>query len=165
MSQWNRNWKYSQKIRHNTNHQKPTRKKKQQQTTITKYYAASNQNNIEQNEEKSTVNKQQKINKYDKYIIVSGGAIGADQGVKTAGWAPFDFYTSNGNDISLKYKYGLKAVQRTPSTYKNSRGYLKRDRLNVDMSDIVIGFIYNKPNTAKGTLTIMRKQEIVNIKM
>ena len=99
---------------------------------------------------------------YNKLCIVSGGQIGADQGgleaakelgIETAGWAPFDFYTSNGSDYSLQHKYGLKAVQTTSSTPKNSKGYLKRDRLNVDMSDVVVGFIYDKAKTGRGTLT------------
>ena len=74
-----------------------------------------------------------------KFIVVSGGQTGADQGgllgaqdigVETGGWVPYKFLTENGSDYTLQ-RFGLK------DSYK---GYAERTRMNVRDSNITLWF-------------------------
>jgi len=74
-----------------------------------------------------------------KFIIISGGQTGTDQGgllgaqdigVETGGWAPYKFLTEKGSDYTLQ-RFGLK------DSYK---GYAERTRMNARDSNITLWF-------------------------
>lgn len=83
--------------------------------------------------------------------IISGGQTGADQaGIQAAlkmgfdigGYAALNYWTEQGPNYNLK-KYGLLESK--------VKGYKDRDKLNVDMCDVVIAFRLSKPKTGRGT--------------
>lgn len=78
--------------------------------------------------------------------VISGGQIGADQaalraaetiGIETGGTAPYAYMTSNGSDITLKTRYGLRETswKGTPSL-----SYVSRSKQNVDDGDATLVF-------------------------
>jgi hypothetical protein len=76
-------------------------------------------------------------------IIISGGQIGADRGaleaakdlgITTRGFAPKNYQTRLGNDISLRDEFGLCAIPG---------GYKERTRLNVEEADGTIRFAFD----------------------
>ena len=131
---------------------------------------SNNQNGVEieskqdvDEEKKQTVEitRNENDTKVHTFTIISGGQTGADQGgleaakslnIKTAGWAPVDFMTNKGPDPSLANMYGLKAIKRTTEMSAKSKGYAKRDKMNVNLCDVFIGFIVDEPKTGMGTL-------------
>lgn len=80
--------------------------------------------------------------------VISGGQSGADRaaleaahalGLKTGGWAPYNFMTSKGKAPELESKFKLK---RIPDTINASAvySYILRSKLNVDDSDATLVF-------------------------
>ncbi len=78
--------------------------------------------------------------------VVSGGQTGADQaalraaskaGLRTGGWIPRGFATSNGPNASLGERFGLKELRTTTSV---ARAYVARSQANVDLADATVVF-------------------------
>ena len=97
--------------------------------------------------------------------IVSGGQTGVDQialeaavqfveinekylnRLKTSGWAPNGYMTSNGPNRRLKTRYNLKEIISSSSL---SSQYVARSKKNVDDSDATLAFIlYKSTGTAR----------------
>lgn len=80
--------------------------------------------------------------------VISGGQTGADQagleaafniGITTGGWAPPNFSTSSGPNLTLKNVYGLKELPL--SSYKSiPQAYVLRSKRNIDESSGTIAF-------------------------
>jgi len=90
--------------------------------------------------------------------VISGGQIGADQAglfaardcnIETGGFAPKGYLTENGNDISLKTKFGLEEP--------NFSGYPIRTRLNVAHSDGTLVFGNHNSPGCKLTINICKE--------
>ena len=82
----------------------------------------SDEKKMDQSASNSTDPSAKKWNLKESTTVISGGQVGADQGglmaakqfgIKTKGYAPFDYMTSNGNDYSLKDKYNIIAIKRS----------------------------------------------------
>ncbi len=130
------------------------------QQTLDKWVKKLPQQNTDRVEKQQTIhnNSNSKWNP-NNIRVISGGQIGADigglsaaksLGLHTGGYAPVNFSTMKGPMLSLSKEYGLKAIVKTKGM--KGVGHIKRDKLNVDMCDVLIAFIYDIPKTGRGTL-------------
>lgn len=84
-------------------------------------------------------------------FIISGGQTGADRGaliagkllgIKTGGYMPKGLRCDDGIGEKVAMEFGMKEAEG---------GYARRDRENVKISDAIIGFLLDIPNTGRGT--------------
>jgi len=81
--------------------------------------------------------------------VISGGQSGADRaalvaakavGLTTGGWVPWGFYTSQGQDLTLRDEYGLQEIPLGKSRISIAKAYVERSKRNVDDADATIAF-------------------------
>lgn len=98
--------------------------------------------------------------------IISGGQTGADRagleeafdiGFETGGIAPPKYKTSNGNDLTLKNKFGL--TELFTDTKNLSKMYIDRSKMNVDMSDGTISFRTHKSSGTDKTINYCKTKK------